>query len=349
MQSPATYPQFVYWTKNSLVLHLLALASVVFLVATIVEDSGERWQEGTAALVAVAIVVVLTATVNYILDKQVRMIAQKDETRVTVLRGTEREISAEDLVVGDIMIVKEETIIPADGIVLEATNLVTRENFLTGNLFITKNGPLKDESNLSPFLLSGSKVEEGSGTMLVAAVGINCKIERVKAAQQDDSELSSIQVQLGAIAHWLKVSGGCVAVAIFLFLAGHCLHDAMVKGSWNRTNWRLLLEGFILAVIVLVVAVSDLLPLAFVLCLAYLTRKFKGENNLVRKVSVWETLGTVTDVVVDNAGTLTQDLVSVVRLYVSGKTYEGSDIATLGSSDISSLLVNSFCVKTMLR
>ncbi|KAM7538138.1 hypothetical protein Aperf_G00000064693 [Anoplocephala perfoliata] len=137
-------------------------------------ESGENetgWIEGVAILVAVVVVVVVVAVNDWQKEKQFRGLQSRIEAeqKFTVLRnGAINEISISDIVVGDICLVKYGDLLPADGIVLQSIDLKVDESSLTG-----ESDHVKKSTALDPTLLSGTHVMEGSGRMLVVAVGGN--------------------------------------------------------------------------------------------------------------------------------------------------------------------------------
>ena len=344
-----TFCQLVCDALEDPILRILIVAAIVSLCVGMIEDPSEGWLEGTAILMAVVIVVMVTATNDYMKDKQFRALSAKaDEVSVTVVRGTEREISAYDLVTGDIMRIKTGSIIPADGIVINCFNLKADESSKTGEPDLMLKGPFRNESNpkASPFLLAGSKIEEGSGTMLIGAVGINSSTGQTEELLQEDPEPTPLEVKLEKIADLIGTIGFYVALATFIVLVGYTVYDAVLAEAWGRESWHTLLSSFIIAITIIVVAVPEGLPLAVALSLAYSVGKMKEENNLVRHLQACETMGGATDVCTDKTGTLTQNRMTVLKLHVNGKTYENDELVGLGSSALGSLLINSFCVNS---
>ncbi|VDN97833.1 unnamed protein product [Rodentolepis nana] len=129
------------------------------------------WIEGVAILVAVIVVVLVVAVNDWQKEKQFRGLQNRIEAeqKFTVLRGgLIKDISIADIVVGDVCLVKYGDLLPADGVVLQSTDLKIDESSLTG-----ESDHVKKSTTLDPTLLSGTHVMEGSGRMLVIAVGKN--------------------------------------------------------------------------------------------------------------------------------------------------------------------------------
>ncbi|XP_050411569.1 plasma membrane calcium-transporting ATPase 2 isoform X1 [Patella vulgata] len=134
-------------------------------------EEAAGWIDGLAILVAVAVVVLVTAFNDWSKEKQFRGLQNKIECEhkfLTIRGGEVLQISVGDLVVGDICQVKYGDLLPADGVVIQSNDLKVDESSLTGESDHVKKGEATD-----PLLLSGTHVMEGSGKMLVTAVGPN--------------------------------------------------------------------------------------------------------------------------------------------------------------------------------
>lgn len=138
------------------------------------EDEGEAqagWIEGAAILFSVMIVVLVTAFNDWSKEKQFRGLQSRieQEQKFTVIRkGQVIQIPVAEIVVGDIAQVKYGDLLPSDGILIQGNDLKIDESSLTGESDHVKKSLEKD-----PMLLSGTHVMEGSGRMVVTAVGIN--------------------------------------------------------------------------------------------------------------------------------------------------------------------------------
>ena len=298
---------------------LLVLAAVASLAAGKIEDSAESWGETIATLLATAIV--LTVCVGFAAKKGKASNSFSANFIVTVVRGCQMKISSEDLVTGDVLLVAAGCVLPVDGLVLQSDDLSV-EGALSQK---------EADSSESSLLFSGSRVENGRGALLVGPVG------------QPEEISSDLQVKLGQVACAIKTFGLCFSAAVFLSLVGYCAYDAVQRGTWTGENWCMLLSSLALSAIIIVVSVSEGLFLVAVLSLAVSVGRMKEENMLIKNLRACETMATVTDMCADKTGTLTQNRMTVVRLYINGKTYSDRELYDLGTA---SLLVNSFCVNS---
>ncbi|XP_012724752.2 plasma membrane calcium-transporting ATPase 2 isoform X1 [Fundulus heteroclitus] len=191
-KKPKTFLQLVWEALQDVTLIILEVAALISLglsfyhppgqtsgeacgsVAGGVEDEGEAdagWIEGAAILLSVVCVVLVTAFNDWSKEKQFRGLQSRieQEQKFQVVRGGQViQLPVADIVVGDIAQIKYGDLLPADGVLIQGNDLKIDESSLTGESDHVKKAADKD-----PMLLSGTHVMEGSGRMLVTAVGVN--------------------------------------------------------------------------------------------------------------------------------------------------------------------------------
>ncbi|XP_036387136.1 plasma membrane calcium-transporting ATPase 4 isoform X1 [Megalops cyprinoides] len=190
-KKPKTFLQLVWEALQDVTLIILEVAAIISLglsfyhtpggdnemcgeAAGGVEDEGESqagWIEGAAILFSVIIVVLVTAFNDWSKEKQFRGLQSRieQEQKFTVIRkGQVIQIPVAEIVVGDIAQIKYGDLLPADGILIQGNDLKIDESSLTGESDQVRKSLEKD-----PMLLSGTHVMEGSGRMVVSAVGLN--------------------------------------------------------------------------------------------------------------------------------------------------------------------------------
>ncbi|XP_059360003.1 plasma membrane calcium-transporting ATPase 3a isoform X2 [Carassius carassius] len=190
-KKPKTFLQLVWEALQDVTLIILEIAAIISLglsfyqppggdseacgnVSAGAEDEGEAeagWIEGAAILLSVLCVVLVTAFNDWSKEKQFRGLQSRieQEQRFAVVRnGTVIQIPVAEMVVGDIAQVKYGDLLPADGVLIQGNDLKIDESSLTGESDHVHKSIAKD-----PMLLSGTHVMEGSGKMLVTAVGVN--------------------------------------------------------------------------------------------------------------------------------------------------------------------------------
>ncbi|KAM9758850.1 plasma membrane calcium-transporting ATPase 1-like isoform 2-T5 [Menidia menidia] len=208
-KKPKTFLQLVWEALQDVTLIILEIAAIISLglsfyhppggdgeacgqVTGGVEDEGEAnagWIEGAAILFSVVIVVLVTAFNDWSKEKQFRGLQSRieQEQKFTVIRkGQVIQIPVAEIVTGDIAQIKYGDLLPADGILIQGNDLKIDESSLTGESDHVRKSLEKD-----PMLLSGTHVMEGSGRMMVSAVGLNSQtgiIFTLLGASEHDEE-----------------------------------------------------------------------------------------------------------------------------------------------------------------
>ncbi|KRX49638.1 Plasma membrane calcium-transporting ATPase 3 [Trichinella murrelli] len=189
-QKPKAFFQLVWEALQDITLIILVAAAIIslglsfyspphdsefgnlmFISFILGKKQQASWIEGLAILVSVVVVVLVTAGNDYTKERQFRGLQQKieHEHKFSVIRnGEQTQIFVTDLVVGDICMVKYGDLIPTDGIIIQSNDLKVDESSLTG-----ESDFIKKSVDTDPFLLSGTHVMEGSGKVVVTAVGLN--------------------------------------------------------------------------------------------------------------------------------------------------------------------------------
>lgn len=232
------------------------------------------------------------------------------------------EIPRREVVVGDIVLVETGDEVPADGQLLEATDLQVDESSLTGEPLANKRLEVRGErlentAYPANILLRSSMVMSGSGCYVVTAVGDKTEIGHVARQATELTDVKTpLNLQLSRLAKLISKVGAIVSTASFIIFLGH---DFLTNSLWlHSTDYLAMLEivlrYFMMAVTLIVMAVPEGLPMAITLALALNMRRMLKSNNLVRKLQASETMGAVTCICTDKTGTLTQNKMTVVEM-----------------------------------
>ncbi|XP_029127220.1 calcium-transporting ATPase 8, plasma membrane-type isoform X2 [Cajanus cajan] len=317
---------FMWDACKDLTLVILMIAAAASLALGIKSEGiKEGWYDGGSIAFAVILVIVVTAISDYKQSLQFRDLnEEKRNIHLEVIRGGRRvEISIYDIVVGDVIPLNIGNQVPADGILITGHSLAIDESSMTGESKIVH----KDSKD--PFLMSGCKVADGSGIMLVTGVGINTEWGLLMASiSEDTGEETPLQVRLNGVATFIGIVGLSVAVVVLIVLlaryfSGHTKNsDGSAQFTAGKTKVGDAIDGAIkivtVAVTIVVVAVPEGLPLAVTLTLAYSMRKMMADKALVRRLSACETMGSATTICSDKTGTLTMNQMTVVEAYAGG-------------------------------
>nr|XP_051200553.1 calcium-transporting ATPase 5, plasma membrane-type-like [Lolium perenne] len=357
-----TYPRkkrkgiwcFVFESCRDLTLVILMVAAAISLsLGMATEGVKDGWYDGGSIFFAVFLVIFVTATSDYRQSLQFQHLnAEKQNIQVEVIRGGKRiGASIFDLVVGDVVPLKIGDQVPADGVLISGQSLAIDESSMTGESKIVH----KDQK--APMLMSGCKVADGYGSMLVTGVGTNTEWGMLMANLSEDiGEETPLQVRLNGVATLIGVVGlsvaGAVLVVLWLrYFTGHSNNPdgttEFVAGTTGaKQGFMGAIRIFTIAVTIVVVAVPEGLPLAVTLTLAYSMRKMMRDKALVRRLSSCETMGSATTICSDKTGTLTLNKMTVVEVYLSETKLNPCDNTGLMSSSVASLLIEGIAQNT---
>ena len=305
---PVSFWQMLWDQFNNFVVIMLIVAAVI---SAFLGD----WVE-SAAIMAI---VILNAALGVIQERRaeqalaaLRKLASPD---AHVIRdGSRQVIPAHQLVPGDLVILEAGNYIPADVRLLEAINLRIEEAALTGesvpvqkdaSLRLEQDIPLGDRKNTA---FMGTLVNYGRGKGIVVSTGMYTQIgliaEMLSSVEQEPTPLQRRLDQLG------KTLGvAALAICAMVFFLG-----------WVRGYEPL--EMFMIAVGLAIAAVPEGLPAVVTISLALGMREMIKRHALIRRLSSVETLGSATVICSDKTGTLTQNAMTVTRLWVDGETFD---------------------------
>ncbi|XP_073154857.1 calcium-transporting ATPase 10, plasma membrane-type-like isoform X2 [Henckelia pumila] len=335
-----------------IILMVAAAASLALGIKT--EGIKEGWYDGGSIALAVLIVIVFTAVSDYKQSLQFQNLnEEKQNIQMEVIRGGQRiKVSIFEIVVGDVVPLKIGDQVPADGLVITGHSLAIDESSMTGESKIAHKDPTR-----VPFLMSGCKVADGYGTMLVTSVGINTEWGLLMASiSEDNGEETPLQVRLNGVATFIGIVGLAVAIIVLLVLLVRYFKGQTKDPNGNalftagKTKVGDAINGFVklftVAVTIVVVAVPEGLPLAVTLTLAFSMRKMMADKALVRRLSACETMGSATTICSDKTGTLTLNQMTVVEAHACGKKIDPPDNKSLLPPRVISFLIEGIAQNT---
>lgn len=298
------------------IIQILLVAAFVSLILAFIE---KNFMETIGIFVAVF----LATTVGFYFERDAAkkfnlLTALSEEQPVKVRRnGKVMEIPRHDVVVGDVVLVEVGDEVPADGELILCNDLQMNESALTGEPVAEKS--LEgggDGAYPRNVILRSTMVMNGRGEFVVTAVGDATEIGKVaKKSTEQTSVETPLHMQLDKLAKMISKVGSVVSVAaFFIFL----IHDILTNPAWGGKDYfymaEIVLNYFMMAVTLIVMAVPEGLPMAITLSLALNMRRMLKSNNLVRKLHACETMGAVTVICTDKTGTLTQNKMQVSAL-----------------------------------
>ena len=312
-------------------LRILLIASIIALLIGVSKDGIKTgWIEGTAIFFAVFLVVSISSYMNYQETEQFLKLSRETKLKkVLVIRdGFEKEISIEDILVGDILKLRIGDIINVDGFVFGDAKAGMDESPVTGEsevMWKINDFELKGPRYSCPFVFSGSQVVDGYGNMVVAAVGDktfegqNKQLTNTSGAGDDDeANLTPLKKQLNELSNLIGDLGYIFAILIGLtLLVKESILNLMAGISlFSSHELDILVNAFIIGVTVIVVAIPEGLPMAVTIAFAFSVDKMKKEHNLVKHLDKSEAMGNVNNVCTDKTGTLTKGEMRVAAFFI---------------------------------
>lgn len=329
------------------IIQILLVAALVSLVLAFVEHD---FVETLGIFIAIFIATTVGFYFECDAARKFRVLTAINEDQPVKVRrdGKVMEIPRRDVVVGDIILVETGDEVPADAVLVEAVNLQIDESSLTGEPLTSKsvtdaqsqqsadtasqlsslnlqhsadaiiqhsslNTQHSSEAYPKNVILRSTMVMNGRGTAIVTRVGDSTEIGKVATEATEATQTKTpLNLQLDKLAKLISKVGTGVSIAAFVIFLGH---DILTNSLWHTTDYlsmlQVVLNYFMMAVTLIVMAVPEGLPMAVTLALALNMRRMLKFNNLVRKLHASETMGAVTVICTDKTGTLTQNRMTV--------------------------------------
>ena len=302
---------FLQQFQDPLIYILIAAA----VLSAIAEHGGHDW-------IVIAVIVFLNAIIGYAqegkADKAIEALRNISAPEAQVIRdGKEISIKARELVPGDIIVIHEGDMIPADGRIFEEKNLKAEEAALTGEsvpvnkhtkIIEDEECPLAEHKNM---LFSSTLATYGRGKVIITETGMQTEVGKIATMiSEAEVKLTPLQKNLEDFGKWL----GFVILAI-------CGVVFLLYWLWVKEPW---LSALLAGVALAVAAIPEGLPAVVTVCLAIGVTRMSNRNAIVKKLHSVETLGCTTVICSDKTGTLTKNEMTVRSIWTGGKMYDVS-------------------------
>jgi Ca2+-transporting ATPase len=320
--------QMLWQQFNNFVVILLIVAAIV---SAILGD----YPEAAAIMAIVVLNAIMGVIQEYNAERSLAALKKLAAPEAHVVRDGRREsLPARFLVPGDIILLEAGNYVPADVRLIEAMNLRVEEAPLTGesvpveknpDLILENKSSLGDRKNMA---FMGTVVSYGRGRAVVVDTGMQTQIGRIaEMIQSVEDEQTPLQKRLDQLGRTLGIAALVVCALVFVV-------------GWLKGNSPL--EMFIVAVSLAIAAVPEGLPAVVTISLALGMREMIKRNALIRRLSSVETLGSATTICSDKTGTLTQNQMTVTRIWVDGHTFgvTGSGYQPEGQFTLNGEIIN---------
>ncbi|KAK4425599.1 putative calcium-transporting ATPase 13, plasma membrane-type [Sesamum alatum] len=309
---------------------------ILLVCGSLLLGFGDGWYDGGSILVVVFVVVSVTAFSNFRQHKQLDSLSKiSNDILVQVVRnGSCQKISISDIVVGDVVRLSIGDQVPADGLFIVGYSLRVAESSVTG-----VNDLVEVDKDQNPFLFSGTMVADGWARMMVTCVGMNTTQKSLEQTplQARLKKLTFLLGQFGLVVGFLVLA----ALLVQYFTADTTDENGNKGSNGSKTKVDDVINAVVgiiaIAVTVVVVAIPGGLTLAMTLILAYSMRKMMADRALVRKLSAFETMGSVTTICTA-APTLLRNQMEVTKSVVGAESMEGTSYTFIADNVLQLLL-----------
>ena len=300
--------KFLLQFKDPLIIILIVAA----IISVIVDP--HEWIESLIIMVVVLVNAILGLYQENKAEKSLEALQKMSAATCKVVRnGMAQTIDAASLVVGDIILVEAGDSVPADARIIECSNLKVEEAALTGeSVPVDKNNeyieeediPLGDRHN---DLFSSTYVTNGKAKAIVTSVGMQTEIGKIAGMlSEQEEELTPLQQKLNKVGSAIGVI--CLFVCVIVFLM------EMFTLNWDFSKFA---DAFKIAVSLAVAAIPEGLATVVTIVLSIGVTKMSKQNAIVKKLPAVETLGSCNVICSDKTGTLTQNKMTVTKIYLN--------------------------------
>lgn len=298
---------------KDLLVFILIIAGIISMMSHNVES--------TLVIFAVIILNAILGTVQHFKAEQSldSLKALSSPSAKVIRDGAKIEIDSKNVVPGDILILEAGDLVAADGRIIENYSLQVNESSLTGeSLSVDKTTETIDKEEVAlgdqkNMVFSGSLVTYGRALVLVTSTGMKTEIGKIATLMEETQEKKTpLQVSLDDFSKKLAF----IILAICVVVFGLSLYRKMD-----------VLDSLMFAVALAVAAIPEALSSIVTIVLALGTQKMAKENAIIKKLKAVEGLGSVSIICSDKTGTLTQNKMTVKKVYVDGKLIDGESLS----------------------
>ena len=311
---------------------------IVLIIAAIVSGAvGIAEGNGITDTIIILIVVIVNAIIGVTqeakAEKSLEALQKLTDHASKVIRnGNVQVIPAKELVPGDIVLLDTGDYIPADLRIIEAINLKSQESSLTGeSVPVEKNTKVIEDEETGigdrlNMLFSSSLITYGRGKGIVVETGMTTEVGKI-AGMLDSTEeqVTPLQEKLNKLGKTLGIAA--LVICVFIFVIG------LIQGKEP-------IHMFMTAVSLAVAAIPEGLVAVSTIVLAIGVQKMVKKNAIVKRLPAVETLGSATVICSDKTGTLTQNKMTVEKIFINKNTFNLSDIKDINKLVYSNMLCN---------
>ncbi len=335
-----------FWDKLSENLKdpMIIILIVALGIVTVLAAGGyAKWYEGIGIAVAVILATIVSTAAEYKNEKTFQKLQEEaSRIKINVFRdGSIRQVDIDDIVVGDIILLQAGDKIPSDGWIIDGSLKINQAMFTGEAAAVYKNAA--DEPNPEPELsdgwsvFRGTTVEDGEGVMQVETVGDKTRFGELSFQLATEERKGPLRIKLANLAKGIAKFAyiGAIFIALsFVFkvvFLDNQFQTAQIMAylsDWHKVLYDAAMAA-ILAVIIIVVAVPEGLPMMIAIVLAQNMKKLLNAKVLVRQLMGIETSGSLNILFCDKTGTITRGELQAVDFFMVSKYFDsGSQDST---------------------
>lgn len=343
-QSHESLAKRIWDASTEPMLVMLIFAAIITLAVNITRyfTGGEyNFLECVGIFAAIALSVVITIITEGKSAKAFEALNKiNEDTLIKVIRNGEPQlITQKEIVVGDIIMIETGDKIVADGRLFSSNDLSVDESALTGEslpvkkdaeFVCQKSTPVAGRANM---LYSGCFVSAGNGQMLVTGVGNDTEFGQIaQELSSIEKTTTPLQEKLDKLGKQITVLGASAAAIVFAI-------EVLQFVMNGQLNLDTVSDAFITSIVLIVAAVPEGLPTIVAVSLALNIIKMSKENALVKKMIACETIGCVNIICSDKTGTLTENRMTVQKIYTGGELIDPEQLKD-------EMLLKNYCINS---
>ena len=343
-QSHESLAKRIWDASTEPMLVMLIFAAIITLAVNITRyfTGGEyNFLECVGIFAAIALSVVITIITEGKSAKAFEALNKiNEDTLIKVIRNGEPQLIAQkEIVVGDIIMIETGDKIVADGRLFSSNDLSVDESALTGEslpvkkdaeFVCQKSTPVAERANM---LYSGCFVSAGNGQMLVTGVGNDTEFGQIaQELSSIEKTTTPLQEKLDKLGKQITVLGASAAAIVFAI-------EVLQFVMNGQLNLDTVSDAFITSIVLIVAAVPEGLPTIVAVSLALNIIKMSKENALVKKMIACETIGCVNIICSDKTGTLTENRMTVQKIYTGGELIDPEQLKD-------EMLLKNYCINS---
>ncbi|TWI00615.1 Ca2+-transporting ATPase [Flavobacterium tiangeerense] len=284
--------------------------TILLLVASTIYFVCGKTSDGIFLASAIILIAIISSYQKARSHNALEKLKDFTKPKCKVIRNSEViEIKTEELVIGDSLLIEEGNAIAADGIIESSNDFSVNESILTGeSMSVTKDKSTKDNA-----VYHGTTVASGLAIATITAIGAETKLGKIgKSLEEIQEEKTPLEVQIGNFVKKMAIAGAVIFVIVWIinFLNSHNILDSLLK-------------ALTLAMSVL----PEEIPIAFTTFMALGAWRMMENGIIVKQMKTVETLGSATVICIDKTGTITENKMSLAKIF----TLKSQKITAIGN------------------